>query len=130
VEVARPNDFAGAFKAAIKHRAGALMVLRNPLIVNNRTKIAELAVKNRLPAMYDEREFVDAGGLMSYGTDLNDLHRRAAVYVDKILKGTKPAELPVERPIKFEFIVNLKSAKAIGLTIPQWTLMKADKVIQ
>ena len=130
LEVTRPNDFASAFKAAIKHRAEALMVLRNPLIVNNRIKIAELAVKNRLPAMYDEHEFVDAGGLMSYGTDLDDLHRRAAVYVDKILKGTKPAELPVERPIKFEFIVNLKAAKAIGITIPQWTLMKADRVIK
>jgi putative ABC transport system substrate-binding protein len=130
VEVSGPNDFENAFKAAIKHRDQALMVLRNPLIVNNRTKIAELAVKFRLPAMYDDREFVDAGGLMSYGTDLADLHRRAATYVDKILKGRTPAELPVERPMKFEFIVNLKAAKAIGVTIEPNVLVRADRVIR
>jgi putative ABC transport system substrate-binding protein len=130
MEVSGPNDFENSFKAAITHRAQALFVLRNPLIVNNRTKIAELAVKSRLPAMYDDHEFVDAGGLMSYGTDLADLHRRAAVYVDKILKGTKPADLPVERPMKFEFIVNLKAAKQIGLTIEPNVLARADKVIR
>jgi ABC-type uncharacterized transport system substrate-binding protein len=129
-DVTGPNDFEGAFKAAIKNRAQALMVLRNPLIVNNRTKIADLAVKSRLPAMYDEQEFVEAGGLMSYGTDLADLHRRAAVFVDKILKGTKPADLPVERPMKFEFIVNLKAAKQIGLTIEPNVLVRAQKVIK
>jgi putative ABC transport system substrate-binding protein len=105
-------------------------VLRNPLIVNNGTKIAELAIKNRLPAMYDDREFVDAGGLMSYGTDLADLHRRAATYVDKILKGRTPADLPVERPMKFEFVVNLKAAKQIGLTIEPNVLVRADRVIR
>jgi putative ABC transport system substrate-binding protein len=130
VEVSGPNDFENAFKAAIKHRDQALIVLRNPLIVNNRTKIAELAIKNRLPAMYDDREFVDAGGLMSYGTDLADLHRRAATYVDKILKGRTPADLPVERPMKFEFIVNLKAAKAIGVTIEPNVLVRADRVIR
>ena len=130
MEVSRPNDFENAFKAAIKHRAQALMVLRNPLIVNNRTKIADLAVESRLPAIYDDHEFVDAGGLMSYGTDLADLHRRAAVFVDKILKGRKPADLPVERPMKFEFIVNLIAAKHIGLTIPPNVLVRADRVIR
>jgi putative ABC transport system substrate-binding protein len=130
VEVSAPNDFESAFKAAIKNRAQALIVLRNPLIVNNRTKIAELATKSRLPAIYDDHEFVDAGGLMSYGTDLADLNRRAAVFVDKILKGTKPADLPVERPMKFEFIVNLKAAKQIGLTIEPNVLVRADKVIR
>jgi ABC-type uncharacterized transport system substrate-binding protein len=130
VEVSGPEGFASAFKNAMAHRAQALFVLRNPLIVNNRTKIAELAVKNRLPAIYDDREFVDAGGLMSYGTDLADLHRRAATYVDKILKGAKPADLPVEQPMKFEFIVNLKAAKQIGLTIPPNVLARADRVIK
>ena len=130
VEVSGPNDFEVAFKAAVKHRDQALLVLRNPLIVNNRTKIAELAVKFRLPAMYDDREFVDAGGLMSYGTDLADLHRRAATYVDKILKGRTPADLPVERPMKFEFIVNLKAAKQIGLTIEPNVLVRAQRVIR
>jgi putative ABC transport system substrate-binding protein len=129
-EVSGPNDFESAFKAAIKHRSQTLMVLRNPLIVNNRTKIAELAAKSRLPAMYDDHEFVDAGGLMSYGTDLADLHRRAAVFVDKILKGTKPADLPVERPMKFEFIVNLKATKQIGLTIEPNVLVRAQRVIR
>jgi len=98
VEVSGLNDFENAFKTAIKHRAQAMIVLRNPLIVKNRTKIAEFALKSRLPAIYDDDEFVDAGGLMSYGTDLADLHRRAATYVDKILKGAKPADLPVEQP--------------------------------
>ena len=130
VEVSGANDFEGAFKAATKHRDQALMVLRSPLIVNNQTKIAELAIKSRLPAMYDDHEFVDAGGLMSYGTDLADLHRRAATYVDKILKGRTPADLPVERPRKFEFIVNLKAAKAIGVTIEPNVLVRADRVIR
>ena len=130
VEVSSAADFASAFKNAMTRRAQALFVLRNPLIVNNRAKIADLAVKHRLPAVYDDREFVEAGGLMSYGTDLADLHRRAATYVDKILKGTKPADLPVEQPMKFEFIVNLKAAKQIGLTIPPNVLARADRVIR
>jgi len=123
-------DFDGAFRAAVKGRAQALITLRNPLIVNQRQRIAELAAKNRLPAIYDDREFVETGGLMSYGANLEDLYRRAAIYVDKIVKGAKPAELPVEQPTKFEFIVNLKAAKQIGLTIPPNVLARADKVIK
>jgi putative ABC transport system substrate-binding protein len=130
VEVRAVTDFAGAFKTATQKQSHALIVLRNPLIVNNRKGIAELATKSKLPAMYDDREFVDVGGLMSYGADLADLHRRLAVYVDKILKGAKPAELPVEQPMKFEFVVNLKTAKQIGLTIPPNVLVRADRVIR
>ncbi len=130
VEVRAVTDFAGAFKSATTAQFHALIVLRNPLIVNNRKRIAELAAKSKLPAMYDDREFVDVGGLMSYGADLADLHRRLAVYVDKILKGAKPAELPVEQPMKFEFVVNLKAAKQIGLTIPPNVLVRADRVIR
>ncbi len=95
-----------------------------------RTQIADLAVGNRLPAIYNAVEWVEAGGLMSYGTSFPDLFRRAAVYMDKILKGAKPADLPVEQPKKFEFIINLKAAKQIGLTIPQKVLVRADKVIK
>jgi putative ABC transport system substrate-binding protein len=105
-------------------------VLRNPAIFNQLKRIAELAIKSRLPAIYDDREFVEAGGLISYGTDHADLYRRAAVYVDKILKGAKPADLPVEQPTKFELVINLKTAKQIGLTIPPEVLMRADKVIK
>ena len=130
VEVKAPDDFAGAFRKAMSAKPHALTVLRNPLIVNNRKRIAELASKNMLPAMYDDREFVDAGGLMSYGADLTDLHRRAAIYVDKILQGRKPADLPVEQPTKFDFVINLKAAKQIGLTIPPNVLARADRVIK
>jgi putative tryptophan/tyrosine transport system substrate-binding protein len=97
---------------------------------SQRTEMAELAIKNRLPVIYQRQEYVEAGGLMSYGPNRNDLFRRAAAYVDKILKGTKPADIPVEQPIKFEFVINLKAANQIGLKIPQWTLVKADKVIK
>jgi ABC-type uncharacterized transport system substrate-binding protein len=130
VEVKAPGDFEAAFHRATKKRLDALITLRNPLIVNQRTLIADLAVKSRLPAIYDDREFVDSGGLMSYGADLADLHRRAAIFVDKILKGAKPAELPVEQPTKFELVINLKAAKEIGLTIPPNVLARADKVIR
>ena len=106
------------------------MVLGSTLITNNRRQILELAAKHRLPAIYAVRENPDAGGLMSYGTNFPDLWRRAATYVDKILKGAKPADLPVEQPIKFEFIINLKAAKQIGLTIPPNVLARADKVIR
>jgi putative ABC transport system substrate-binding protein len=94
------------------------------------TRIVNFAAKHRLPAIYDDREFVEDGGLMSYGSDLADLYRRAAIYVDKILKGAKPADLPVEQPTKFEFVINLKTAKQIGVTIPQSVLYRADKVIK
>jgi putative ABC transport system substrate-binding protein len=130
LEVRGPDDFDKAFKTAGKARAQALITIRNPLIVNQRKQIADLAVKSRLPAIYDDRAFVEAGGLMSYGTDLAGLHRRAAVFVDKILKGAKPADLPVEQPMKFEFIVNLIAAKQIGLTVPPNVLVRADKVIK
>jgi putative tryptophan/tyrosine transport system substrate-binding protein len=106
------------------------MMVSGALASSHRIEIAELAVKSRLPVIYQRREYVEAGGLISYGADRNDLFRRAATYVDKILKGTKPADIPVEQPTKFELVINLKTAKQIDLTIPQWTLTKADKVIK
>ena len=118
------------FRAATKGRADGLLVLGNPTSNAHRKQIVDLAVKHRLPATYTRPEFIDAGGLMYYGTNYNDLARRAAIYVDKILKGAKPADLPVEQPKKFEFIINLKAAKQIGLTIPQTVLARADKVIK
>jgi putative ABC transport system substrate-binding protein len=125
------KDFEPAFRAANKGRADAvLMLVSGPVYNAYRREIAELAVKSKLPVIYERGTEVDAGGLMSYGVVLADLDRRAATYVDKILKGTTPADLPVEQPIKFEFIINLKAAKQIGITIPQWTLMKADRVIK
>jgi len=125
-----PNNFDDAFKAAIKSRVGGLITLEDPFTTANRTQIVDLALKHRLPAVYGVRPFVDAGGLMSYGPDRGDQNRRAATYVDKILKGAKPADLPVEQPTKFEFIINLKAAKQIGVTIPQSVLYRADKVIK
>ena len=130
LEVRGPNDFESAFRAAGKARAQALITIRTPLFNNHRKQIADLAIRSRLPAIYDERAYVEAGGLMSYGTNLADLERRAAVFVDKILKGTKPADLPVEQPKKFELVINLKAAKQIGLTIPPNVLARADKVIK
>jgi putative tryptophan/tyrosine transport system substrate-binding protein len=131
LDVLDPKDFKAAFQGAAKGRAEAvLMLVWGPLLNPHRKEIAELAVKSRLPTMYREREHVEAGGLMSYGVNINDLFRRAAIYVDKILKGTKPADLPVEQPMKFEFIVNLKAAKQIGLTIPPNVLVRADRVIR
>ena len=130
VEVRRPNDFERAFSAMKKERAEALVPLRSPLIGNQVKQIIELAAQDRLPVMYDERGFAEAGGLMFYGTDHLDLFHRAASYVDKILKGAKPANLPIEQPTKFEFIVNLKTARQIGLRIPPNVLARADKVIR
>jgi putative tryptophan/tyrosine transport system substrate-binding protein len=130
VEVREANDFERAFSALKRERADALFPLRSPFISNHVKRIVELAAKNRVPGMYDASEFPEAGGLMSYGTMLPDLDRRAAVYVDKILKGAKPVDLPVEQPTKFELIINLKTAKQIGLTIPQSMLYRADKVIK
>ena len=130
VEVRGPGDLENAFSAMIKAHAGAFMGLQQPTIDILRKRIMDLAGKNRLPAMYPNRENVEAGGLISYAADISTMFRRAATYVDKILKGTKPADLPVEQPMKFELVINLKAAKQIGLTIPQWTLMKADRVIK
>jgi putative ABC transport system substrate-binding protein len=130
LDVLGPKDIETAFREASKGRANAVLVLGGPVVNSQRTQTAHLAVKHQLPAIYNTPEFVDDGGLMTYTVSYNDLFRRAAVYVDKILKGTRPADLPVEQPVKFDFIVNLKTAKQIGLTIPQWTLMKADRVIK
>jgi putative ABC transport system substrate-binding protein len=130
LEVRRTEDLAPAFKAVTGQRAMGLVALLDPLVVSQRARIVELAAERRLPAMYPTREFVEAGGLMAYGADLADSYRRAAIFADKILKGAKPADLPVEQPTKFTFAVNLKTAKALGLTIPQSVLFRADKVIR
>jgi len=128
--VQSPEHFDNAFVTIRKERPRALLVLADRLFLHNRARIMEFATKNRLPGVYAYVELVEAGGLMSYGPSYPDMHRRAATFVDKILKGRKPSDLPVEQPMKFELVINLKAAKQIGLTIPQWTLMKADKVIR
>jgi putative tryptophan/tyrosine transport system substrate-binding protein len=126
-----PKDIETAFRAATKGRAEAVLIMLAPAVASaNRTQIVDLAVKSRLPVIYSGPAYVEAGGLMSYGVNVNDLDRRAATYVDKILKGAKPADLPVEQPTKFEFIINLKAAKQIGLTIPPNVLVRADRVIK
>ena len=130
LDVLGAKDIEALFRAASKGRADAVLALASPTLLLQRTQIADLAVKNRLPAIYDRAEFVEDGGLMTYSVSITDLFRRAATYVDKILKGAKPADLPVEQPTKFEFIVNLKAAKQIGLTIPPNVLARADKVIR
>ena len=130
LDVLDPKDIEPVFRAAAKGRTDAVLVLGNPILNAHRKQIVDLMVKHRLPATYARPEFVDAGGLMYYGTNYNDLFRRAATYVDKILKGAKPADLPVEQPKKFEFIINLKAAKQIGLTIPPNVLARADRVIK
>jgi putative tryptophan/tyrosine transport system substrate-binding protein len=124
------KDIATAFRAAIEGRADAVLVLSNPLTNFQRQQMAALAVESRLPAIYWETAFVEDGGLMSYGVSFLDLYRRTATYVDKVLKGTKPADLPVEQPIKFELAINLKTAQALGITIPPSLLLFADKVIR
>jgi ABC-type uncharacterized transport system substrate-binding protein len=130
LEARGPRDFDGAFAAMAKERVGALLVVTDPAFIPHRARLVDLAVKNRLPSIFTQREHAEAGGLMSYGPRLSDLHRRGATYVDKILKGAKPADLPVEEPTKFELVVNLKTAKALGLTIPQSLLQRADQVIE
>lgn len=132
LDILNPKDIEPAFRAAAKGRADALLVFGNPILnrPNTRKQIIDLAIKQRLPTMYTRPEFIEVGGLMYYGTNYNDLFRRAATYVDKILKGAKPADLPVEQPSKFEFIVNLKAAKQIGLTVPPQVLARADRVIR
>jgi putative ABC transport system substrate-binding protein len=130
IEVSGVKDFEPAFAAAKQGRAQALLALDDPLTVSYRSRIVDLAANNRLPAMYGFREFPDAGGLMSYGADFVILFRRAATFVDKILKGAKPAELPVEQPTRFELVINLKAAKALGLTVPPSLIARADQVIE
>ena len=130
LDVLDPKDIETAFRAASKGRADALLVLGGPVLVSHRTQVVELAIKSRLPATYDRPEFVEEGGLMTYSVSSTDLFRRAATYVDKILKGANPAELPVEQPKKFELIINLKAAKQIGLTVPPNVLARADRVIK
>ena len=129
-EVRAADDFERVFAALNKQRPGGLYVHGEGGLMRDHERIVGLALKSRLPSMYVNSPFVDAGGLMSYGADLAESYRRVAYYVDRILKGAKPADLPVEQPMKFEFVINLKTAKQIGITIPQWTLMKATKVIQ
>jgi putative ABC transport system substrate-binding protein len=130
VEVRGPADFDRAFSDMARAGASALTMLGGLLLIRERRRLVDLGATNRLPAVYPLREFVDAGGLMAYGPNLADLFRRAATYVDKILKGTNPGDLPVEQPTKFELVINLKTAKALRLTIPQSVLQRADEVIQ
>jgi putative tryptophan/tyrosine transport system substrate-binding protein len=130
LEARSPNEFEAAFAAMAREGAGALLVVPDSIFGLHRARLQDLAAKSRLPAMYGLREHTEAGGLMSYAVDLRDSFRRSATYVDKILKGAKPADLPVEQPTKFELVINLKTAKALGLTIPQSVLLRADEVLQ
>jgi putative tryptophan/tyrosine transport system substrate-binding protein len=130
LEVQGPRDLDRPFAAISREKVGALIVLNSPMFLSERRLIVDLATKNRLPAMFFLREFAEAGGLMSYGPNFPGLWRRAATYVDKILKGAKPGDLPVEQPTKFELVINMKTAKALGLTIPQSLLVRADEIIQ
>ena len=130
MDVQNPKDIETAFQAASKAHADSVLVLAGSVVNSHRTQIAELAVKTRLPAIYFRSEFVEQGGLMSYATNTTDLDRRAGTYVNRLLKGAKPADLPVEQPKKFEFIINLKTAKQIGLIIPPNVLARADRVIK
>jgi len=130
LEVRGPQDFESGFQAATRGRAGALITLDDLLIYTRRTQIVALAAKRRLPAIYGWSKFAEAGGLMSYGPDFRDMYRQAAIFVDKILKGAKPGDLPIEQPAKLELVINLKTAKALGLTIPPSLLQRADQVIE
>lgn len=131
VEVREPNpDFPGAFADIIRHRADALITLSQPLIVIHRKKIVAFTSTHRMPAIFTTQDFVEAGGIMSYGANIPDLYRRAAIFVDKILKGARPADLPVEQPVKFDLVVNVKAAKSLGLSIPQSLLLRADRIIE
>jgi putative tryptophan/tyrosine transport system substrate-binding protein len=130
LEIRDASEIEGAFRAATDARAGSLLVITGGHLYPHARQIVELAARNRLPAMYELRPYVEAGGLISYGADLIEVWRRAAFFVDKILKGTKPADLPIEQPTKFALVINLNAAKALGLTIPQSVLLRADEVIQ
>jgi len=130
LDVRRADDFEGAFLAALRARVDALIAGGDALLLTHRARIADFAAKNRLPAIYGNEDYMDAGGLMFYGANIADMYRRAATYVDKILKGAKPGDLPVEQPNKLELVINLKTAKALGLTIPPPILSRADRVIE
>jgi putative ABC transport system substrate-binding protein len=130
MEVSSAEQFEGAFQEATKARSAAVAGTHGPLFTSNRKRIVDLATKNRLPAMYSREDFVDSGGLMSYGADRAEPYKRATLMIDKILKGAKPEDIPVEQPTKFALVINLKTAKQIGLTIPQSVLYRADKVIR
>jgi putative tryptophan/tyrosine transport system substrate-binding protein len=130
LEARAPSDFTGAFSAMTKERAGGVIILTSSMFYDQRTRIAELAARSRLPAIYTVQDYAEAGGLMAYGVNLGESFRRAATYVDKILKGARPADLPVEQPTKFDLAINLKAAKALGLTIPPSLLARADQVIE
>ena len=130
IAVDRPEDFESAFGSMSRQRPDAIFATDTPVNIGNRARIVEFAARERLPAIYGLRQFPEAGGLMSYGINIPDIQRRAAMYVDKILKGAKPGELPIELPTRFELIINLKTAKALGLTIPKVLLLQADEVIQ
>ena len=130
VEMRDPADVVSALESVTRQRADALITIDDPLTIDQRNYIVEFTSRNRLPSMYGLRQFADAGGLIAYGANLADLQRRAAGYVDKILRGAKPGDLPIQQPTKFELIINLKTAKALGLTIPQSVLLRADEVIQ
>jgi ABC-type uncharacterized transport system substrate-binding protein len=129
VAVRRPDELAGAFEEIVGAKSNGILAIEDSMLVSHRSRIVESVARTRLPAMYAFRQFVDAGGLMSYGPNVPESFRRAAVYVDKILKGAKPADLPVEQPTKFELVINLKTAKALGLTIPPSLLARADQII-
>ena len=130
LEARAPSDFTGAFSTMTKERAGGVIILTSSMFYDQRTRIAELAARSRLPAIYSVKDYAEAGGLMAYGVNLGESFRRAATYVHKILKGARPADLPVEQPTKFDLVINLKAAKALGLTIPPSLLQRADEVIQ
>jgi putative ABC transport system substrate-binding protein len=130
LEVRGPDDFEKVFRTATKERANALMMLDDAFVFTHRTTIVKLATKHGLPGIYGFTEFVEAGGLMSYAANLSDMYRRAAIYVDKIVRGANPGEMPVEQPTKFELVINLKAAKQIGLAIPPNVLARADRVIR
>jgi putative ABC transport system substrate-binding protein len=130
LDVRKPEDIVRAFDTAIAWRADAMLVGNDTVTQANRRQVVELAAKHRLPSMYHAREFVDAGGLMTYGVSYPDLYRRAATFVDKILKGARPADLPIEQPTKFELVINVKTAKALVLDVPPMLLARADEVIE
>ncbi len=130
LEAPNPDQLDSAFAAMTKERAAALLVLTDSMFVGQRRRVVDLAARSRLPALYSQKEFVDDGGLISYGPSLVDMFRRAATHVDKILRGAKPSDMPIEQPTKFELVINLKTAKALGLTVPQSLLLRADEVIQ